>query len=240
MSRFFGLGSKKEPRRSTDEDMSKMQYYTPRGSIPATVVEEQVRQVPIDPNDDSTNGPYPHMYTNQESTSTAPNGTIFQRFEQRNRPSETPLYEVPVNCRMDLNKKAAPFMKVKRREERPTDPRDRGRVVQNELNTPGPFRGVVAVDKNTGQSRGVAGVMYHPQGNISAFQRAQMEPLDREGRQYIRRFVDDAADPHRVTTWPPRDEDSEDLTTYENRYKQVRRTRPPQQTKTGKQKVQGQ
>ncbi|RKL03723.1 hypothetical protein BFJ63_vAg8672 [Fusarium oxysporum f. sp. narcissi] len=216
------------------------QYYTPRGSIPATVVEEQVRQVPIDPNDDSTNGPYPHMYTNQESTSTAPNGTIFQRFEQRNRPSETPLYEVPVNCRMDLNKKAAPFMKVKRREERPTDPRDRGRVVQNELNTPGPFRGVVAVDKNTGQSRGVAGVMYHPQGNISAFQRAQMEPLDREGRQYIRRFVDDAADPHRVTTWPPRDEDSEDLTTYENRYKQVRRTRPPQQTKTGKQKVQGQ
>lgn len=217
-----------------------MQYYTPRGSIPATVVEEQVRQVPIDPNDDSTNGPYPHMYTNQESTSTAPNGTIFQRFEQRNRPSETPLYEAPVNCRMDLNKKAAPFMKVKRREERPTDPRDRGRVVQNELNTPGPFRGVVAVDKNTGQSRGVAGVMYHPQGNISAFQRAQMEPLDREGRQYIRRFVDDAADPHRVTTWPPRDEDSEDLTTYENRYKQVRRTRPPQQTKTGKQKVQGQ
>lgn len=216
------------------------QYYTPRGSIPATVVEEQVRQVQIDPNDDSTNGPYPHMYTNQESTSTAPNGTIFQRFEQRNRPSETPLYEVPVNCRMDLNKKAAPFMKVKRREERPTDPRDRGRVVQNELNTPGPFRGVVAVDKNTGQSRGVAGVMYHPQGNISAFQRAQMEPLDREGRQYIRRFVDDAADPHRVTTWPPRDEDSEDLTTYENRYKQVRRTRPPQQTKTGKQKVQGQ
>ncbi|KAM5379163.1 hypothetical protein BFJ66_g3468 [Fusarium oxysporum f. sp. cepae] len=215
------------------------QYYTPRGSIPATVVEEQVLQVPIDPNDDSTNGPYPHMYTNQESTSTAPNGTIFQRFEQRNRPSETPLYEVPVNCRMDLNKKAAPFMKVKRREERPTDPRDRGRVVQNELNTPGPFRGVVAVDKNTGQSRGVAGVMYHPQGNISAFQRAQMEPLDREGRQYIRRFVDDAADPHRVTTWPPRDEDSEDLTTYENRYKQVRRTRPPQQTKTGKQKVQG-
>ncbi|KAH7208074.1 hypothetical protein BKA60DRAFT_652311 [Fusarium oxysporum] len=216
------------------------QYYTPRGSIPATVVEEQVCQVPIDPNDDSTNGPYPHMYTNQESTSTAPNGTIFERFEQRNRPSETPLYEVPVNCRMDLNKKAVPFMKVKRREERPTDPRDRGRVVQNELNTPGPFRGVVAVDKNTGQSHGVAGVMYHPQGNISAFQRAQMEPLDREERQYMRRFVDDAADPHRVTTWPPRDEDSEDLTTYENRYKQVRRTRPPQQTKTGKQKVQGQ
>ncbi|KAH7269245.1 uncharacterized protein BKA55DRAFT_3680 [Fusarium redolens] len=240
MSRFFGLGSKKEPRRSTDEDMSKMQYYTPRGSIPATVVEEQVRQVVIDPNDDSTNGPYPHVYMNREPTSTAPDGAIFQRFEQRNRPNDTSLHEVPVNCRMDLNKKSAPFMKVKRREERPTDPRDRGRVVQNELNTPGPFRGVVAVDRNTGQSHGVAGVMYHPQGRRLAFQRAQMEPLDREGRQYMRRFADDAADPHRVTTWPPRDEDSEDLTTYENRYQQVRRTRPPQQTKAGRQKVQGQ
>ncbi|KAF9768117.1 hypothetical protein IL306_014632 [Fusarium sp. DS 682] len=217
-----------------------MQYRTPRGIIPATVVEEQVREVVIDPNDDSTKGPYPHVYMNQEPTSTAPDGTIFEKFEQRNRPNETSLHEVPINCRMDLNKKSAGWLKVKRREERPIAPRDRARVAQNELNTPGPFRGVVAVDRATGQSHGVAGVMYHPQGDMSTFQRAQLEPLNREGRQYLRRFEDDAADPHRVTTWPPRDEDSEDLTAYEKRYQQVRKTRPPQQQKAQKQQVQAQ
>ncbi|KAG4293703.1 hypothetical protein FPRO06_00288 [Fusarium proliferatum] len=108
---------------------------------------------------------------------------------------------------------------------------DRSRVVKNELNNPGAIRGVVTGNHTTGENFGLVGVTYHPEDRPRALRREPIEPLDREGRQFLRRFDDDAADPHPVTTWPPRDEDASELQAYEERYKQVRRPRPPQQQK---------
>ncbi|KAJ4137300.1 hypothetical protein NW768_002883 [Fusarium equiseti] len=234
MNRLFGR--RKEPRRSSDDDYNKMQYFTPRGDVPAKVVSQQVQEVQIDPNQVNKQG-YPHEYGNEEMLNGQTYKT-FQPFEQRNRPSEVPLYEVPVNSRMNLDKKATPYRTVQKRENEPLHHNDRARVVRNELNDPGPLRGVVAVERKTETNYGVQGVIYHPQGDTKRFERAPMEPLSREGRQYLRRFNDDD-DPHRVTTWPPRDEDSEDLAMYEARYKKVRAARPPPVPKTGKKKKSG-
>ena len=200
------------------------------------MVSEQVQEVKIDPNQVNKQG-YPHEYGNKERL----NGELyktFQPFEQRNRPAEVPLYEVPINSRMNLDKKTAGFKAVMERENKPVHHNDRARVVRNELNDPGPFRGVVAVERETATNYGVQGVIYHPQGDTKRFERAPMEPLSREGRQYLRRFKDDD-DPHRVTTWPPRDEDGDDLAMYEARHQKVRASRPPPQPKTGKKKKSG-
>ncbi|GKU06625.1 hypothetical protein FLAG1_10825 [Fusarium langsethiae] len=216
MNKLFGR--RKEPRRSSEDDYNKMQYFTPRGEIPATVVEQQVREVVINPNSNNKRG-YPHEYGNEEK---GPNDTIrqnFQAFEQRNRTEEVRLYEVPINSRMNMDKKTTPFMKE------PPHRNDRARVMRKEPNDPGAFRGVAAVERPSGRNYGVAGVIYHPEGNTKGFERAPMEPLNREGRQYLRRFADDDGD-HRVTTWPPRDEDAEDLTLYEGRFLKERAARP--------------
>ncbi|KAF4969882.1 hypothetical protein FSARC_2977 [Fusarium sarcochroum] len=209
MSSFFRR--KQETRRNTDDDYNKMQYSTPRGNIPAKAVAKQVREAIVDTAVDDPRA-YPHLYSNSE----AGGRKNFELFEQRNRPDQTPLYEVPVNSRVDLNKNLAPMKKVLI-QQKGVQPRDRARVVRNELNDPGPFRGIVAVDQATSRPCGVAGVIYHPEGNLKGFERAPMEPLDQGGRQYLRRFADDSADPHRVTTWPPRDENSGELSTYDVR-----------------------
>ena len=98
-------------------------------------------------------------------------------------------------------------------------------MVRSELNDPGPFRAIVPVERSTGRSYGVAGVLYHPEGHSEAFGRALAEPLDRSGRQALHRFQDDSAYTHRVDTWPPRDENSQDIEAYETRYAQVRKPR---------------
>ncbi|KAM0197407.1 hypothetical protein ACHAPI_004867 [Fusarium lateritium] len=224
MNRLFGRS--KEPRRNSDDDYNKMQYYTPRGVIPTKVVEEQVQEVTIDTTPGYHHGKgYPHAYQNNEV-----HGENFAPYERRNRPAETPLYEVPVGSRMQFGKAAASANTVNR----PVQHNDRGRVARREPNDPGAFRGVVAVDQNTSRSYGVAGVIYHPEGEYRRFDRAAVEPLSREGRQYLRRYADDAADSQRVCTWPPRDEDAADLEMYEDRYKKVRKPKPVQQQKKKK------
>ncbi|OBS26296.1 hypothetical protein FPOA_00236 [Fusarium poae] len=214
MNRLFGR--RQEPRRSSDDDYNKMQYFTPRGEIPAKVAEKQVRDVVIDPNNIKRNR-YPHEYMNEEGPNDDDKHAIFAPFEKRNRPvAEVGLYEVPLNSRMNLDKKSMPVL--------PPHFNDRARVERKEPNTPGAFRGVATVDKHTGRNYGISGVMYHPEGDINGFERAPMEPLSREGRQFLRRFADDEGD-HRVTTWPPRDEDANDLASYEERFKLERKTK---------------
>ncbi|KAF4498903.1 hypothetical protein FAGAP_4916 [Fusarium agapanthi] len=185
-----------------------------RGTVPARVAEQQVREAAINPATIQGNRLYPHHYRNDEENDTR----NFEPHEQRNDIDNRQFYEVPINSRINLAKPPA----------------------KNELNDPGVFRGVVTGNRATGENFGLVGVTYHPEDRPRALRRAPMEPLDREGRQFLRRFDGDAADPHRVTTWPPRDEDASELQAHEERYKQVRRTQPPQQAKAGKQKVQGQ
>ncbi|EWG36117.1 hypothetical protein FVEG_00269 [Fusarium verticillioides 7600] len=136
---------------------------------------------------------------------------------------------------MNLEKRPATFKQVQRREHE-MRPMDRKDAVRKEFNDPGVFRGVITGNVETGPVYGVQGVIYHPEQNPRGFRRSPIEPLDREGRQFLRLFEDDAADHNRVTTWHPRDEDASDLQEYEERYKQVRKVRLPQQQKK-KQKV---
>ncbi|KAK7424334.1 hypothetical protein QQX98_000602 [Neonectria punicea] len=213
MDRLYG----RSPRRNTDEDRNKMQHWTPRGTLPAKTVDAQVREV-ADPRQ-IEGVAFPKTYTNAEVGRPAP----IEPFERRHG-EMTGLYEIPVNTRMDLERRPANLQRVQQRQ-RPIHPNDRARVTRTELNDPGPFRGVVPTDLATGRAQGPTAVLYHPDGNPRAFERARVEPLDREGRQYIRRFEDDSTSANRVTTWPPRDEDADDLVTYENRHQQVRRPR---------------
>ncbi|KAM0434877.1 hypothetical protein ACHAQK_008572 [Fusarium lateritium] len=225
MSRLFRRS--KEPRRSSDDDYDKMQYWTPQGSLPTKTVEKQAREV-VDPRTNTNTALYPHEYRNDEGA-TGQTTKNFQPYEVGYDPDKKRLFEVPVDSRFDLSKKPARVGRILAQEM--CHQNDRGRVVCNPVNDPGTSRGVIAVDRDTGRNYGVAGVIYHPEGSSRGFNRAPIEPLDREGRQYLRRFADDSADPHRVTTWPPRDEDAQDLETYEDRYKKVRRPRPTQQPK---------
>ncbi|QGI76736.1 hypothetical protein CEK25_001642 [Fusarium fujikuroi] len=218
MRRFFGR--KEEPRRNSDDDHKKMQYYSPRGIIPIKVVEQQTQEVVFDPDTVRNTKDYPHEDVNLEGNSTR----TFQEWERRHDEENSPFYEMPVNTRMNLEKRPASVQRSKDAELEI--------LFENELNDPGVFRGVITGNVETGQVYGVQGVIYHPEQNPRGFRRSPIEPLDREGRQFLRRFEDDAADPNRVTTWPPRDEDASDLQAYEDRYKQVRKTRPPQQQKS--------
>jgi hypothetical protein len=170
---------------------------------------------------------YPHEYGNKEG--------VFKPHEQRNDPENRAFYEGPVSSRIDLDRKACTEAQARHRVN--PHPNDRARVARTELNDPGAFRGVITADRTTEHVYGVAGVIYHPEGNASMLRRAPVEPLDREGRQFLRRFDDDAADPHRVTTWPPRDEDGSELAMYESRYVQERKPRLPQQPKTSQKKT---
>ncbi|KAK0634427.1 hypothetical protein B0T17DRAFT_649637 [Bombardia bombarda] len=59
---------------------------------------------------------------------------------------------------------------------------------------------------------------------MRAFSRAPTEPVDAEGRRYIKRCQDDSALISRVGTWPPRDELADDLSGYDQHWKQVRKS----------------
>ncbi|RGP77605.1 hypothetical protein FLONG3_4296 [Fusarium longipes] len=213
MSFLFKRSEKQ--RRNTDDDYNKMQYRTERGSIPARIVETQMRECE-DRLSNEDRKMYPHRYDNQEQ--------VFQPYEQRNDPQNRRFFEAPINSRVDLSRKPCNAEKVDKRMN--PHPNDRARVARTEVNDPGAFRGVVTADPKNGRVYGVAGVIYHPEGNTQGMRRAPMEPLDREGRQYLRRYQDDAADPMRVTTWPPRDEDGDELAMYEGRYQKVRKSKP--------------
>lgn len=101
-------------------------------------------------------------------------------------------------------------------------------LADNPPNDPGPFRGVVpAYPNRRGDEprarRPPIGLIYHPEGWPERFQRASVEPLSPEGRRLLRRHTDDLGfrPLQRSGTWPPRDEDAEDLTLFETRYEAV-------------------
>ncbi|KAJ9157552.1 hypothetical protein NKR23_g189 [Pleurostoma richardsiae] len=169
------------------------------------VVVEQVRAVP-DVHVSRPNRRYPVTYNNEE-------GNSHVNFQPHEIPEGATLYEVPIPTRLDMNRRTACLDQVNAAVHR----NDRDRPIRQSLNDPGPFRGIVPADRRTGQVYPLAGVNYHPTGNLKGFNRASLEPMNREGRQFMNRYNDDAADPHRVSTWPPRDEDGEDLSAYERR-----------------------
>lgn len=160
-------------------------------------------------------GYYPAIYRNDE-----PHGRNFQQFENR---KDRTLYEVPLAARFDMDRRGATLRQINNAEN--VHPNDRARVAQSSLNDPGPFRGVVPFDRTKGRAGPAIGVIYHPQDRPAGYSRAPVEPMDRNGRQSSRRYMDNNARVHRVVTWPPRDEDGANLATYEERHEQVRKPR---------------
>ncbi|KAK3988915.1 hypothetical protein QBC44DRAFT_242536 [Cladorrhinum sp. PSN332] len=215
------MDPRRAPRRNSEAPESSLQFHSPRGSIPVSSLNRQAAQY-HDPTDGAGNrSRYPREYRNNEGRE--PNVTHpFGRSETR--PGER-LYEIPVNSRFDETRPAANLRQVRNADPANLAPRDRARVVNAPPNDPGPYRAVAPIRPDGSRRAAAAGMIYHPEDNPTGYARAPLEPMDREGRQYQRRFDDDSASPRRVGTWPPRDETSEDLTRYEQQHQQVRRPR---------------
>lgn len=161
---------------------------------------------------------YPHPYRNKENDERERFGEYERRYDDKRD-----WVEVPIVNRMDFGRRMARADQVALQDAQ-LHHRDRARVAKRDLNDPGPFRAIVPVHEDTGRSYGVTGVVYHPEDNPRRLERAAREPMDRQGRQFLRRYEDDCSHGNRVDTWPPRDEDGDELARYESRYKQVRKS----------------
>jgi len=109
-------------------------------------------------------------------------------------------------------------------------PNDRARSIQHPVNDPGAYRAIVRGETGNATETGrpdsvnefatnqVVGLVYHPEGDPRGLRRAPLEPIDRRGRQIVRRHNDDHDRPQRASSWPPRDLDAEELGKIEARY----------------------
>lgn len=193
------------------------QYATARGNIPIRVVKEQINRAPhaAEPR---TKSKYPHQYRNQEGPANAPRSN-FATWETRS--GSTTLYEYPVQVpiqqnpqtgqiqrHFDYDRKASKARQAESQARRSSnEPLETGNASTLSQATtdengpgscqrPGPIRGV------TDRHRNIIGAMAHPQGNLTGFARAPLQPLDREGRQYIRTDQDYRL--HSSNTFPRR------------------------------------
>ena len=115
-------------------------------------------------------------------------------------PLQSTLYEYPVTPaaqqnpstgqiqqHFDYDRKAATARQMEsqgRRGNEPLNPAVHLRYLQIQRNDPGPIRGV------TDQHGNIIGAMAHPEGNRIGFERASLQPLDKEGKQSKRTYED--------------------------------------------------
>lgn len=141
--------------------------------------------------DQRTPSRYPRQYRNNEGSGSE----TYQNFRAEELRRVEKLYEYPVTQpgepRFDFNRRTTSARQM----ERPVHRNDRRRVVEHPYNTPGALRGVVD------QYGDLIGATAHPEDRPLGFHRAHLEPLDRQGRQYVHRYHDHIS---REETWPPR------------------------------------
>ncbi|KAL2756340.1 hypothetical protein ACRALDRAFT_1076422 [Sodiomyces alcalophilus JCM 7366] len=204
------------PRRNSDAGRENMQYWTPRGVIPVRIAEDKVRSVPGVM--DRRRSGYPAEFRNEDR-----NQKPIYRLPESHKSGDPDavMFEIPVGTRHDMDKRSANLEKVKAAAD--VHRNDRGRVAARPLNDPGPFRAVVPANRDTRKEYPMTGVIYHPEGSATAHARAPLEPLGRDGRQLTHRHQDQVA--RRVETWPPRDQDGDDLASREARHVHERRRR---------------
>ncbi|KAL2143161.1 hypothetical protein VTI28DRAFT_308 [Corynascus sepedonium] len=210
MSRRSGESS--GSRRNTDPSRSSdFEYRTSRGSLAARVVASQVDSAP-DPRDSTRRSRYPREYRNEEGR--PPN--THRPFADHERRANERLYEVPVSppeasSRFDFDRRAASRQQVERSSASNVHPNDRGRVVRQPPNDPGPHRAVMAADPNDRdrRARGPIGVITHPTTNPTGYERAQLAPISSSARRHEQQYYDQQTSGH--SSWPPRAMYSEDL-----------------------------
>ncbi|KAK0618875.1 hypothetical protein B0T14DRAFT_432759 [Immersiella caudata] len=212
----MGSGNSTPQRRNTDGEESQLQYRTNRGPIPAHIVPQQIDGAP--PIGAETDSGYPDRYHNREG----PRNNRQQNFETyttgpgRAAPGalQGRLHEYPIPTsgtvqRFDYDRPSARLRQVVYRAN--LHPNERAFVArQDPLNDPGATRAVVRiVAGNDGLVRNeVVGVIAHPHGNPQGFDRAPVEPINRQGRQEAARHQD-MQQSARQLTYPPRRVDAE-------------------------------
>lgn len=150
------------------------QYHTSRGNIPVSLADQSVASAPAP--GVRTRSRYPRDYRNNEGESDSPQRN-FHSWETRQAENLTEyVVKQPGQRPFNYDRRAASAQQV----QRPVHPNDRRRVVQNPPNDPGPFRAVTTHDQ-----KHVVGAMFHPVNNPIGYQRAMIEPLDRQGRQHM-------------------------------------------------------
>ncbi|CAD6444738.1 b3295504-0a91-4b52-b2f5-4940c0ebd9e2 [Sclerotinia trifoliorum] len=188
-------------RRNSDNTKDHLQYHTPRGNIThKVVVAEIARAPPATPRNPVNN--MPHRYMNREGD--RPNQ--YPLFESRELPQRrinptrtgpVPLYEYPVTT---PNKPSFDYSRASREQQAAIAPHERAMMLEpeNRPNDVGFMRGITGPDKK------VVGAIYHPAGDRRGFARAELEPLDRQGREHNRMLHDRAQHAPRSPTWPTR------------------------------------
>ncbi|KAK6599423.1 hypothetical protein H4I95_08298 [Botrytis cinerea] len=185
-------------RRNSDNTKDHLQYHTPRGNITHKVVVAEIHRAPPTlPRNDINN--MPHRYGNREGQ--RPNQ--YPLFESRelpqrrinaNRTGPVPLYEYPVTT---PDKSSFDYSRAKV-EPRAVPPHERAMRLEPEtrFNDVGFMRGITGPDKN------IVGAIYHPVGDRAGFARAELQPLDRQGREHNRMLHERAQHAPRSPTWP--------------------------------------
>ncbi|KAK4446718.1 hypothetical protein QBC34DRAFT_411221 [Podospora aff. communis PSN243] len=216
----MGSGNSTPQRRNTDQDgvQSQLQYRTNRGPIPVNIVPQQVQNAPL-PGPHIRRDRYPKEHRNEEG----PRGNTHQNFETyttgpgRAAPGAAGgrLHEYPIPTAgtvrpFDYDQRPARLQQVMYREA--LHPNERAFVArQPPLNDPGATRAIVrTVDAGDGrpEQKVVVGVVAHPHGNPQGFERAPVEPINRQGRQGAVRHQD-MQNGGRQLTYPPRGVDAE-------------------------------
>jgi len=201
----MGSGHSKPQRRNTNNSYNNLQYHTDRGNIPAGVLHHQANRAPAPGTRTRTR--FPHEYRNAEG----PAGLRQDFYPDEVRRAGGQLYEVPV-LQVDPRHRNFDYqgrMPNAQQMARPVHRNDHRQMFRaTPRNDPGPVRAVV--DRN-GR---VVGAMAHPNGNVRGFNRAYLEPMDRQGRQDHRRHQDRThprvrgmaplAPTASAATWPPR------------------------------------
>ncbi|ATZ53224.1 hypothetical protein BCIN_09g01020 [Botrytis cinerea B05.10] len=189
-------------RRNSDHDHDSLQYRTPRGNIPHRVMVQEIARAPVGGTRNMSQ--YPHKYKNQEG----PKDAKYPLFDDRERPRRfvnndkgyrpDTLYEYPVvtpdKPSFNYDRKTTPLETVLQ----PIAPANRARMIEPDQrhNTPGWMRGITSSNKT------IVGGIYHPEGNTGDFERARLEPLDRQGREHNRMLHERAQHAPRSPTWP--------------------------------------
>ncbi|TGO88653.1 hypothetical protein BPOR_0149g00070 [Botrytis porri] len=145
-------------RRNSDNTKDHLKYHTLRGNSPTGYGNRE--------------GQRPNQYPLFESRE------LSQRRINANRTGPVPLYEYPVTT---PDKSSLDYSRAKV-EPRAVPPHERAMRLELEtrLNDVGLMRG------NTGPDKKIVGAIYHPVGDGAGFARAELQPLDRQGREHNR------------------------------------------------------
>lgn len=211
--------------------VSTQQYRTNRGPVPMHMVPQQIRHAPGV--NAATPSGYPHGYRNNEG----PAGARRQNFDNfvtgpgRAHGPPGQLYEYPIPTpgqphHFRYEQRPARAQQVERRLHPNERANTMGPAHARALNDVGQTRAVVRTTNHGGWRQNVVvGVMDHPPGNMRGFQRAPIEPINRQGRQEATRHLDNQLS--RIRSYPPRGIDAERAGNVERNYQRERRPAHP-------------